>query len=333
MIIDAHGHVTAPDKLYVYKSGILSHRGAHGRGSTGTTDDDIRKALNEPVFGGSSHLDQLKEVGTDMQLVSPRPYQMMHSEQPKLVQWYIEETNNIIGRQTRLYPNVFRGVCGLPQSPGVSPANCLKELERCVRELGFVGCLINPDPGEASGIETPPLGDRYWYPLYEKLVELDVPGHVHSAGCRSDRLPYSLHFINEESISVVSLLNSAVFTDFPALKILVSHGGGAIPYQYARFEASAIRRKMTRFSERMRNLYYDTVLYSAGALRLLIETVGADRCLFGTERPGVGTVKDPQTGKWLDETRHIIEGFDWLSDADKKLIFEDNSKRLFKLDV
>jgi OH-DDVA meta-cleavage compound hydrolase len=333
MIIDAHGHVTAPDKLYVYKAGLVSHRGAHGRGSAGATDDDVKHALNEPVFGGSSHLAQLAEVGTDMQLVSPRPYQMMHSENPRLVNWFMEETNNIIGKQTKLYPNVFRGVCGLPQSPGVSPSNCLAELERCVKQLGFVGCLINPDPGEASGIETPALGDRYWYPLYEKLVELDVPGHVHSAGCRSDRLPYSLHFINEESIAVVSLLNSNVFKDFPTLKILVSHGGGAIPYHWARFEASSLRTPgATRFSERMRNLYYDTVLYSSGSLELLIKTVGADRCLFGTERPGVGTVKDPRTGKWLDETRYLIEAFDWLSDADKKLIFEGNAKKLFKLD-
>ena len=132
-----------------------------------------------------------------------------------------------------------------------------------------MGCLINPDPGEASGIQTPPLGDRYWYPLYEKLVELDVVGHVHSAGCRSDRLPYSLHFINEESIAVVSLLNSNVFKDFPTLKILLSHGGGAIPFHWARFEASSLRTPgATRFSERMRNLYYDTVLYSSDSLAL-----------------------------------------------------------------
>ena len=62
------------------------------------------------------------------------------------------------------------------------------------------------------------------------------------------------------------------------------------------------------------------MLYSSDALALLIKTVGADRCLFGTERPGVGTVKDPDTGKWMDETRYLIEAFDWLSAADKKLI-------------
>ena len=166
------------------------------------------------------------------------------------------------------------------------------------------------------------------------MVELDIPGHIHSAGCRSERLPYSLHFINEENIAVVSLLNSDVFKDFPTLKILVSHGGGAIPYQFARFEASSLRRKGgPRFSDQMRKLYYDTVLYSKDALELLFKTVGVDRCVFGTERPGVGTVKDPTTGRWLDETRFTIEAIDWLSDADKKMIFEDNAKKLFNLKV
>jgi OH-DDVA meta-cleavage compound hydrolase len=333
MIIDAHAHVTAPESLYAYKANLLAHRGAHGRGSAGATDQDIIEALNAPVFGGSSHLEQLREAGTDMQIISPRPYQMMHSESARLVAWFTEETNNIIERQVKLFPQTFRGVCGLPQSPGISPRAVIPYLESCIKEHGFVGCLLNPDPGEAGGIESPPLGDRFWYPLYEKMVELDVPGHIHSAGCRSERLTYSLHFINEESIGLVSLLSSSVFTDFPTLKIIVSHGGGAIPYQYARFEASAIRRGLERFSDRMRRLYYDTVLYSKDALELLFKTVGADRCLFGTERPGVGTVKDPRTGRWLDETRHLIEGFHWLSTEEKQMIFEDNARKLFKIDV
>ncbi len=333
MVIDSHAHVTAPDALYVYKAGLIAHRGAHGRGGVNAKDEDIHKALNSPVFGGSSHLEQLKEAGTDLQIISPRPYQMMTSENPRIVQWFTEETNNIIEHEVKLYPKTFRGVCGLPLTPGVNPKAVLPYLERCVKEQGFVGCLLNPDPGECSGVETPALGDRFWYPLYEKMVELDIPGHIHSSGCKSDRLSYSLHFINEESISVVSLLNSSVFSDFPKLKIIVSHGGGAIPYHLGRFEAGALRSGKQRFSERMRNLYYDTVLYTAEALELLFKTVGVDRCLFGTERPGVGTVKDPKTGKWLDETRHIIESFEFLSAADKKMIFEDNAKKVFKLDA
>jgi predicted TIM-barrel fold metal-dependent hydrolase len=272
-------------------------------------------------------------VGTDLQLVSPRPYQMMHSEKPeKLVHWYIAECNDIIARQVSLYPNAFRGVCGLPQSPGVSPVSCLAELERCVKQHGFVGCLLNPDPGEAGGVESPGLGDRFWYPLYEKLVELDVPAYIHSAGCRSERFTYSLHFINEESVAIFSLLNSSVFTDFPTLRLVVSHGGGAIPYQIGRFEASSLRRGSRRFSDRLRQLWFDTVLYSRDAVELLVRTVGPERCMFGTERPGIGTVKDPNTGRWMDDTRQYVEGLEWLSDAEKRMIFEDNARRVFRLD-
>src|SRR6476646_7493634 len=121
MVIDSHAHVTAPDSLYVYKAGLMAHRGGHGRGGVNATDDDIIKAHNSPVFGGSSHLEQLKEAGTDMQIISPRPYQMMTSESPKLVQWFSGETNNIIARTVQLFPKVLRGVCRLPLPPGVSP--------------------------------------------------------------------------------------------------------------------------------------------------------------------------------------------------------------------
>src|SRR5262245_59491527 len=153
MIIDSHGHVTAPDSLYVYKAQILAHRGAHGRGGNLAVDADVKDALNSPVFGGSSHLGQLKEVGTDLQLISPRPYQMMTSENPRLVQWFVEETNNIIAKQVELYPDTFRGVCGLPLTPGVSPRAAIAYLENCVTELDYAGLLLKPDSAQPSLVE------------------------------------------------------------------------------------------------------------------------------------------------------------------------------------
>ena len=194
--------------------------------------------------------------------------------------------------------------------------------------------LLNPDPYENTRTDVPGLGDRYWYPLYEKLCELDVPAHIHATGSRSDRTPYTLHFINEETIAVFNLVNSDVLDDFPNLKIVVSHGGGAMPYQLGRFEANSYNPgHKHRFLEGMRKLYYDTVLYTEGALRLLIETVGVDQCLFGTECPGVGSKVPPGHDHSMDHTAPIIQRFDWLSDADKKKIFEDNARRVFKLDV
>ena len=328
MIIDCHGHVSPPAELWAYKASILSHRGEHGRRINEITDAEILHYANKVEMAPCGHMDMLHRVGTDMQMLSPRPFQMMHSAKPnRVVHWFTEETNNIIARTVKLIPGKFIGVAGLPQAAGEPIDNVLPELERCVK-LGFRGCLLNPDPYENGPQEAPALGDRYWYPLYEKLCELDVPAHIHATGSQSERSPYTLHFINEESIAVFGLVNSNVFKDFPQLKVLVSHGGGAMPYQIGRFESGSARRGES-FLEGMRKLYYDTVLYSEEALRLLIKTVGADRCLFGAECPGVGSTIDPKTGRTRDDVKPMIDGFDWLSADDKHAIFEGNARKVF----
>jgi predicted TIM-barrel fold metal-dependent hydrolase len=133
---------------------------------------------------------------------------------------------------------------------------------------------------------------------------------------------------------VFGLVNSTVFQDFPKLKIIVSHGGGAIPYQLGRFEAPSLRRGTgARFSDGLRKLYFDTVLYTEDAVRLLIKTVGVDRCLFGTECPGVGSSVDPESGRSMDNVKPMIDKIEWLSAGDKQKIFCDNGKTVFKLKV
>jgi OH-DDVA meta-cleavage compound hydrolase len=335
MIIDCHGHVSAPTELWAYKASILAHRGSHGRGGVKVSDDELRFAANKIEMAPQGHLDMLQSHGTDVQLISPRPFQTMPSFEPaRAVHWFAEETNIIIYRQTQLFPDKFIGVGGLPQVAGEPIENTLPELERCIKHYGFKGVLLNPDPYENTRADIPGLGDRYWYPLYEKLSELDVPAHIHASGSRSDRSPYSLHFINEETIAVFNLVNSDVLDDFPNLKFLISHGGGAIPYQVGRFEANSLNPgSKRRFSDGMRKLYYDTVLYSEGALRLLIETVGVDQCLFGSECPGVGSKALPGCKHTMDHVAPIIQAFDWLSSADKQKIFAGNAKRVFKLDL
>ena len=260
MIIDSHGHVTAPDSLCTsYKAQILAHRGAHGRGGDSANDEDVRKALNAPVFGGSSHIAQLQEVGTDLQLISPRPYQMMTSENPRLVQWFVRDQQH--HRQagpalSRYLPRRVRVAADAERQPGGGGP-----LSGKVRQ-GFGICRLSPQPG--SGRMQRHRNAAARRPLLVSALReagrARLPGHIHSAGCRSERLPYSLHFINEENIAVVSLLNSQVFNDFPTLKILVSHGGGAIRTS-TRASKPARCAARGRFSDQMRKLYYDTVLY------------------------------------------------------------------------
>jgi predicted TIM-barrel fold metal-dependent hydrolase len=327
--------MSAPAELWAYKAVQLAGRGAHGRGKVTVSDDQIRESYQAKETFGAGHVDLLDKHGTDFQLISPRPFQMMHSERPaKIVQWFHEECHNIIHRAVKLYPDRFAGVLMLPQVAGEPINVVIPELERCIKELGFVGCLVNSDPYENSGKEAPGMGDRYWYPLYEKLVELDVPAMLHGVGSKSERTSYSTHFINEETLTTVSILNSKVFDDFPTLKFIIPHGGGAIPYQLGRFEAPTLRGHGTgkRFSEKMKNLWFDTTLYTPLALELLIKTVGVDRCLFATECPGTGSATNPDTGRYMDDIAPMIKGFDWLSAGDKKAILEDNARKLFKLD-
>jgi predicted TIM-barrel fold metal-dependent hydrolase len=322
MVIDIHGHVSAPLELYAYQAQLIMSQGFHGKGHVQADEEKI-------VQAAAGHVELLGRLGIDVQLVSPRPFAMMHSQKPeKLVHWFIQQANDIIATQVRAYPDTFVGVAGLPQSAGVSPAAVTEELERCITELGFVGCVLNPDPGEGDG-QAPPLGDEFWYPLYEKMVELDVPGLIHSAGCHNHRESYSNHFITEESIAILSLVESRVFEDFPALRLIVSHGGGSIPYQIGRWRAQRIQRQARPFDDDLRRLWFDTVLYSTEALEYLLRIVGPDRCCFGTETPGIGSAIDPDSGRLLDDLRPVLEGIEWLSDGDRTAIFEGNARTVF----
>lgn len=333
MIIDAHAHLVTPESFFGYRSLLQVSNGLHSRLRPSTTDEEIKAAADRNVK-------VMDEVGTDMQLISPRPFMLMHSH-PRVrdVQVWVAANNDLIARTIALHPTRFRGVAGLPQVGGQPVEVVFDELDRAIDELGFVGALLNPDPGEGDGT-TPTLGDEYWYPLYERLAAKDVPIHIHGASCYG-RENYSEHFITEESLAITSLARSRVFRDFPTLKFMISHGGGSIPYQIGRWRAerlgihglaskSAYEDAMTEaFDESLRRLWFDTVLYNKESLELLFKVVGPDRCLFGTERPGSGSAIDPVTGRSLDDLRPVIEEISFLSPAEKAAIFEGNARTFY----
>jgi 4-oxalmesaconate hydratase len=325
VIIDIHGHVSIPPEVLAYKAQLSASLGNPDVGPPNVSDDRLREF-------GQKHLNLLDKVGTDMQVISPRPFHAWHSQRPhKVVIDWTQHVNEVIARTCAMFPDRYIGMGGLPQATGETLDTALAEMDRCVNEYGFVGFLLNPDPSEGGFPIPPGLGDKYWYPLYERLCELDLPVLVHSASCSSPRESYTLHFINEESTAVVSLLESSVFADFPDLKIIMGHGGGAIPYQIARFEAWRVKNKNPEtFRESMRRLYYDTCVYNAEGLDLLFKIVGPDRCMFGTELPGTGTEVDPVTGRVFDDLKPVIEQqIPWLTSQDRAAIFETTARSIF----
>lgn len=300
-----------------------------GRANPSTTpnipDEAVRKQAEELVRSMDS-------VGTDIQFISPRPYLQMHSVKPaRVTELWTRHCNDLIKRFVDMFPDRFRGVAGLPQFMNDSPAErCVAELKRCVNELGFVGTLLNPDPTEGDGPAPAGLGDPFWYPLYDAMTELDVPALIHSAGSCNPRESYTLKFINEENIAVISLLESKVFEKYPNLKIIVAHGGGAIPYQMGRFRSWAARRNSPQtFDEQLRKLYFDTCNYSKDSIELLLKVAGTDNVMFGTEKPGTGSARDPISGRDYDDMKPVIESIEWLTDEQRKNIFECNCTRVY----
>jgi 4-oxalmesaconate hydratase len=328
VIIDAHAHITGPMELYQYFRQLTGGSGPARIAAVEYSDERLEETL-------APHLAEIATVGTDLQLVSPRPWAVPTGDHREAIVLQItQQVNDMIGRSVRLHPDRFAGVAALPQAAGTSARFCVDELERCVTELGFVGCKINPDPGEGA-VATPHMGEEYWYPLYEKMVELGVPALVHSGPYRFSREPELNYFPGEEAVTAWGMLRTPrVFEDFPDLKIIIGHGGGYIPYQAGRgraFRLNAMRNdpSLESFDDTMRRLYYDTVLYDQPAMNLLVNVVGADRCLFGSDKPANGSVNDPVTGRPLNDTKPLIEAVPGITNTDTAAIFEGNARRIY----
>ena len=330
MIIDCHGHyTTAPDALGRYRDAQRAElerdpltRGT--KGLLGISDQQIRDSLE------GAQLAMQAERGTDLTLFSPRASWMGHHiGNAHTSRHWTEHCNELIYRITQLYPDNFVGVAQLPQSPGTDMTASAAELTRCVLEYGFVGCNLNPDP--SGGYWTgPPLGDRYWYPFYEAMCELDVPAMVHvSAACNPAFHTTGSHYLGADTTAFMQMLTSDVLTDFPAIRFIIPHGGGAVPYHWGRFRGLVQSMDKPPLEELvLGNVFFDTCVYHQPGIDLLLDVIPAENVLFASELLGAVRGIDPRTGHHYDDTKRYIDGAA-VSDADRARIFSDNARRVF----
>ena len=325
MIIDAHTHYTTPPpQLQAYRGSQIANMGRPSRARLQISDEDLERSLQ-------GHFRRMEESGIDRLLFSPQAAGMGHHFGGELIsRYWTEACNDLIVRISNLWPDKFTPVCQLPQFPGVGPKNWVDELERCVKELGFVACNINPNL--ADGVEplTPSLADEWWYPLWEKMVELDVPGTVHASATVNPAMQVSSsYYICEHHNAAVELLGSRVFKDFPTLRLVIPHGGGAVPYQWNRHRGAHIRRGLEPFEEAARRVYWDMAIYDKESMEMLIKRVGVDNVLFATEMFGAVNAIDPDTGRNFEESVPLVNSIDWLSGEDRHKLFEGNARKVF----
>jgi 4-oxalmesaconate hydratase len=271
-----------------------------------------------------------RERGTDLTILSPRASWMEHHVgNEHTSRFWTEHTNDLLYRVTQLYPESFVGVCALPQSPGTDLSRSVAELDRCVSQLGFIGCNLNLDPSGGYW-NSPPLGDRYWYPLYTKLVELDVPAMIHvSACCNPAFHATGSYYLSADTVAFMQLMQSQVMKDFPTIRFIIPHGGGAVPYHWGRFRGLADMLKLPHLHELvMHNVYFDTCVYHQPGIDLLLKVIPNQNILFASEMIGAVRGIDPETGHYFDDTKRYID-HSALSAVEKANVFEHNIRRVF----
>jgi len=329
MIIDCHGHfTTAPKALEQWRArqvaavadGTPMPRASELR----IGDDEIREAIE------SNQLRMMRQRGHDLTIFSPRAIFMAHH----IGDFAVSSTwaaicNELCHRVSLLFPDHFVPAAMLPQSPGVDPGTCAAELRRCVEQYGNVAVNLNPDPSGGHW-SSPPLSDRHWYPLYEKLVEYDVPAMIHvSQSCNACFHTTGAHYLNGDTTAFMQCLDSDLFRDFPTLRFVIPHGGGAVPYHWGRFRGLAQALQKPRLQEHLlKNIFFDTCVYHQPGIDLLTQVIPIDNLLFASEMIGAVRGIDPDTGHHFDDTRRYIDA-GGLSPQARHQIFEGNARRVY----
>jgi len=329
MIIDIHGHyTTAPPALAHWRdrqiAGIANPPARPNVSELKITDDELRESIAQ------NQLAAMKQRGLDVTVFSPRASFMAHHIGDFAVSaTWAAICNELCYRITQLFPGQFAAAAMLPQSPGVDPRTCLPELEKCITELGCVAVNLNPDPSGGHWKE-PPLTDRHWYPIYEKLVEHDVPAMIHaSTSCNPVFHTLGAHYLNADTTAFMQCLAGDLFKDFPTLKLVIPHGGGAVPYHWGRFRGlgQALGKPLLK-DHLLNNIFFDTCVYHQPGIDLLTKVIPVDNILFASEMIGAVRGIDPETGFHFDDTRRYVEASSLSLDAKRK-IYEGNARRVY----
>ena len=330
MIIDCHGHQTlVPDSHNTFRDAQMARLNDPSLPrppQPESSDDEIREIIEK------NQLRLIKERGGDLTIFSPRASKMEHHiGDGETSRDWSRACNDLVHRVTQLFPDNFVGVAMLPQRPGAGLAESIEELERCVNELGFIGCNLNPDPSGGHW-NAPPLTDRYWYPIYEKMVELETPAMIHVSGsCNPAFHATGSYYIAADTNAFMQFLQGDLFKDFPDLKLIIPHGGGAIPYHWGRYRGLADMLKRPPLATHvMKNVYFDTCVYHQPGIDLLFRVIDVDNILFGSEMVGAVRGIDPETGHYFDDTKRYVDALG-LSKENLHKVYEGNARRVFPL--
>src|SRR5450759_778756 len=324
--LDIHAHMNLPDVMEWAKGHGVPHLDPPAERIT----EDMRK---ETVAWNTKNATAMRDIsvrlaimdrtGVDVQALSVSTVRSPTCWAPPDEALKMQRRlNDRIAEMIVGHPDRF---CGLGEIPLHSPLLAIKELERCISELGFIGVQVSSSAGEME------LGDKRLWPVWERAEELGAPVYLQPSGMTDIRQgPWqiwnSIGQPFEEAMAMASLMYEGALDAFPDLKICVAHGGGYLPYYIGRLDRNYLEKPYTKInmtrspSEYLKFFYYDSCVYNVDILEHLVEKVGADRVILGSDFP-VGE----------EEPVEFVNKSTCLSDEDKEKIIWKNATTLFRV--
>lgn len=328
-IIDVHSHIVPTRMAAAAQTGGMYHGIEFGRDANGRVTSKVGErppfALPwpTPLETPEERVASMDTIGVDVHVLSLSPSMHWYTTTPDEAIGLAEETNDDIAEIVSGHPGRYLGLAFLPlQDPEAS----VRELERCLRDLGFAGALVGTNI-DGLDWDAPAL-----YPVLEAACDLDALVFVHPARGRANPFLTKYHLKNlvgnplETTVALASLIFGGVLDRLPDLKLCFAHGGGYGCLGIARMDHGAAVRAETQGiasmpSDYLRGLYFDSLVHGHRTLDQVIDLAGIDRIVLGSDYPADMGEPNPV---------EFIRSHPRLSEADQWKILSTNLSKLLR---
>lgn len=291
--IDLHTHII-PEKIPQFREkfgygGFVTldhHRACNARMMI---DGKFFREIQDNCWSAETRLRECDGFQVDVQVLSTIPVMFSYWAKPDDCLEVSQFLNDHIAEICHLYPDRFVGLGTIPMQ---SPALAIRELERCVKDLGLAGVEIG------SHVNSWNLSDEALFPFFEAAQDLGASVFVHPWDMMGqDRMPkYFLPWLigmpAETSLAICSMIFGGVFERLPKLRVAFAHGGGAFPATIGRIEqAFKTRPDLCAIDNNVNprdyigKFYLDTLVHDPEAVRYLLKVIGEDSLALGTDYP------------------------------------------------